>query len=42
MADQEDFRTTSTFFKGVPWRMDVVSAPGGLNKLELVPDVCVS
>jgi hypothetical protein len=42
MADQEDFRTTSTFFKGVPWRTDVVSAPGGLNKLESVPDVCVS
>jgi len=42
MADQEEFRTTSIFFKGVPWRTGVVSAPGGLNKLESVPDVCVS
>ena len=24
------------------WKMDIVSAPSGLDKLEMVSDVCVS
>jgi hypothetical protein len=42
MADQGEFRTTSIFFKDIPWKTDAVSAPGGLDKLETVSDVCVS
>ena len=42
MANEEKFRTTSTFFNEIPWRTDAVSAPGGLNKLESVSDVCMS
>ena len=42
MAESKKFRTTSTFFQGVPWRTEVLSAPGALQKLHSVPELSVS
>jgi hypothetical protein len=42
MVDSELFRTTSTFFKDIPWRTDLLVEPGALHKLDSVPDVSVS
>jgi hypothetical protein len=41
MANPEQFRTTSTPFNDLPWRTDILSAPGGLHRLSSVPEVSV-
>src|ERR1700733_15209685 len=42
MLENENFHTKSSFFKDIPWRTDIVFAPGGLDKLGSVPEVSVS
>lgn len=41
-SSSEDFRTTSVHFKALPWRTNVLCTPGGLDQLQVVPELSVS